>query len=488
MANLEAQASPLAAPASLINFNVRVPVLIPLMLAGLVLRLALASIHGFGIDTGTFQSWAGTLSHDGPWNFYKPDTFTDYAPGYMYVLLVIGEMDKLLHFTNHQWEYVLKLPSIVADLGSAYLLYRMLDKEKAAVQLAATAIYLFFPCALLVGAVWGQVDSILAFFLLMTVYFIGREKPVAGAVAYTIGFLIKPQAIAALPFLAFWIVRQHPIKFRSDGAPQVPRVLLECIVVPLALTLILVTPFFELQPWKLIHQLYQATNVSNYRVNSFWAYNFWNTGGVFKMGFKCDLAGACPLGDGSGGTAAAAKFLGISTRFWSLALLATALVSIIVLLRNARSTGYLALGTALSTLAFYILLTRMHERYVFPFFLPFLLACALLKSRALWAAFFATTIIHLLNLYQVFGYYYFFNDKESAGFPNFLRIPTLYNWLQGRVFSVNTPVFGNLTNLPIIGGMETIQLMSILFVTAFVALLAWTYLVAGQRRRPAEAA
>jgi hypothetical protein len=486
MANLEAQAGPLAAPASLINFNVRVPVLIPLMLAGLILRLALASIHSFSIDTGTFQAWAVSLSHDGPWNFYKPDSFTDYAPGYMYVLLLIGEMDKLLHFTNAQWEYVLKLPSIVADMASAYLLYRMLDKEKAALQLAATAIYIFFPCALLVGAVWGQVDSILAFFLLLTVYFIGREKPVAGAVAYTIGFLIKPQAIAALPFLAFWIVRQHRIKFRSDSAPQVPRVLLECIVVPLALTIILVTPFFELQPWKLIHQLYQATNVSNYRVNSFWAYNFWNTGGLFKMGFKCDLAGACP--DGSGGTVAATKFLGISTRFWSLALLATALVSIVVLLRNARGTGYLALGTALSTLAFYLLLTRMHERYVFPFFLPFLLACALLKSRALWAAFFATTLIHLLNLYQVFGYYYFFNDKESAGYPNFLRIPTVYNWLEGRVFSVNTPIFGNLTTLPIIGSMETIQLMSILFVTAFVALLAWTYLLAGQPGRPAGAA
>jgi Gpi18-like mannosyltransferase len=258
------------------------------------------------------------------------------------------------------------MPSIVADLASAYLLYRMLDKEKAAVQLAATAIYIFFPCALLVGAVWGQVDSVLAFFLLLTVYFIGREKPVAGAAAYTIGFLVKPQAIAALPFLAFWILRQHPIKFRSEGAPQVPRVLLECIVVPLVLTMILVTPFFELQPWKLIHQLYQATNVSNYRVNSFWAYNFWNTGGLFKMGFKCDLAGACP--DSSGGTAAATKFLGMSTRFWSVAMLVTALVSLIILLRNARSTGYLALGTALSTLSFYLLLTRMHERYVFPFF------------------------------------------------------------------------------------------------------------------------
>jgi hypothetical protein len=484
MANLEAQASPLAAPASLMNFNVRVPVLIPLLLAGLVLRLALASIHGFGIDMGTFQSWAGSLAHDGPWKFYQDGKFTDYAPGYMYVLLLIGEMDKILHFSNDQWEYVLKIPSIVADLGGAYLLYRMLDGQKAAVQLVSTAIYIFFPCALLVGAVWGQVDSILAFFLLLTVHFIGKDRPVAGAVAYTIGFLVKPQAIAALPFLAVWIIRKHPIKLRSGETPQVPRVLVECVVVPLVLTLILVTPFFELQPWKLIHQLYNATNVPNYRVNSFWAYNFWNTGGLFKMGFKCDLAGACP--DASGGTAPATTFLGISTRFWSVFMLATALVSIIVLLRNARDTGYLALGTALSTLAFYLLLTRMHERYVFPAFLPFLFACALLRSRALWALFVTTAAVHLLNLYHVFGYYYFFNEKEAAGFPDFLRIPIVYDWLNGRVFSVNTPIFGNLTKLSIIGGMETLQLMSIIFMTAFVAILCWTYVMTFRRSRSGE--
>jgi hypothetical protein len=198
------------------------------------------------------------------------------------------------------------------------------------------------------------------------------------------------------------------------------------------------------------------------------------------MGFKCDLAGACP--DASGGVATATKFLGISTRFWSVAMLGTALIAIIVLLRNAKETGYLALGTAMSTLAFYLLLTRMHERYVFPAFLPFLLACALIKSRALWGLFAATAAVHLLNLYHVFGYYYFFNDQESAKFPNFLRIPTVYDWLNGRVFSVNTPIFGNMTKLSIIGSMETIQLMSIIFMTAFVAILCWTYVVMTPRR------
>jgi len=496
MANPQAQASPL--PSSLTNFGIRVPgwlVIGSLAAAALVLRLALASIHGFGIDIGTFQAWSGSLAHEGPWNFYQDGKFTDYAPGYMYVLLLIGKMVQLFNLNDSQFEYALKIPSIVADIGSALLLYRMLDKQRPVVQLFATSVYLFFPCALLVGSVWGQVDSVLAFFLLLTVYFVGRNKPVAGALAFSIGFLIKPQAAAALPFLAFWIIREHPVRWDDftafvryllppysrgrPGPPRNPRVIAECIIYPIILILILVIPFFELQPWKLLDVLYKATNVPNYRVNSFWSYNFWNTGGVFKMGFKCDLAGACD--------AKATQFLGMSTRWWSLILFATALASVIAVLRNARGMGFLALGTALSTMAFYMFLTRMHERYVFPAFLPLLLACALIQSRFLWAGFVAMATVHFLNLYHVFGYYFFFSEKERDRFPDFLRVPRLYNWLQGKAFGADPPGF--ISNLPFgIGSMETLQLMSILFVTAFVVVLAWAFVLAERRGRAIEAA
>jgi Gpi18-like mannosyltransferase len=482
MATPQAQPSSLPAPVSLINFDIRVPgwFVLGSMLAGaVVLRLALASIPGFGIDIGTFRAWSQDLSHNGPWNFYQEDKFTDYAPGYMYVLLLIGKMQQFFNLDDGQVEYILKFPSIVADVASGFLLYRMLDKQRPAVQLITTAVYLFFPAALLVGAIWGQVDSILSFFLLLTVYFIGRGKPVAGAVAYTVGFLIKPQAIAALPFLAYWIIREYPVKLRPGQAPAVPRQLVECTVYPLMLIVLLVVPFFEYEPWRLIPQLYESTNISNYRVNSFWAYNFWNTGGVFKMGFKCDLAGACDT--------PATQFLGMSTRWWSVIMLVSALAAIVAVLRNARGTGFLALGTGLSMLAFYLFLTRMHERYVFPAFLPLLLACALIQSRALWAGFIAMAAVHTLNLYQVFGYYFFFSEREAHRYPDFLRIPRVFNWLSGRAFGANPPSI--IADLPFgIGSMETTQLLSIAFVTSFVLVLAWAYVLAYRRGPAAEAA
>jgi Gpi18-like mannosyltransferase len=476
MTDVSAQAPGLPGAGTTFSFSLRVPAIIPVLLAGLVVRLALAGIDGFGVDMGTFQSWSMRLADAHPWNFYSEDFFTDYAPGYMYILWLIGEIHQVVGFTPEQYEYVLKLPAIVADLASAYLIYLMLKDKDSWVRVGAAALYLFLPITLFIGALWGQVDSILAFFLLLSVYYIGKDKPVAGAVAFTIGFLIKPQAVAALPFLAFWILRDYFPRFQGEGSERrihVPRELVMCIAVPLGVLLLLIFPFFTYEPWKLLSELYDSTNVANYRVNSFWAYNFWMIGGLFDMGFKCDLASACE-GEGA---ATATEFLGIATRYWSLIMFATAIGLVIFTMRKARGTGFLALGVALSMLAFYMFLTRMHERYVFPAFLPLLVACVLLNSRILWGAFAAAVMIHFLNMYQVFSYYYFFNAEQKVNYPDFLRIDFLYKWLE------KSDVFG--FPLPLFGTLSTVQVLSVLFVACFAAMLSAAYVLAA-RNKPAQ--
>jgi dolichyl-phosphate-mannose-protein mannosyltransferase len=434
---------------ALINFSVRLPGIGILLASGLILRLGLAFLPGFGVDIGTFQAWAGQLATNDPWNFYNTTGFTDYAPGYMYVLWLIGEANEAFHFTPDQYEYIIKIPAIIADIASAWLLYRILENEKPGIRLGAVALYVFFPASLLIGAIWGQVDSILAFFLLLSVYYIGKDKPVHGAVAYTIGFLVKPQAIAALPFLAFWILRDHYRDLKT---------VLACTIVPFLVLLVLITPFFELQPWRLVEVLYDATNVENYRVNSFWAYNFWNFGGLFDQGFRCDLQSGCPDAD-------ATEWFGIATRYWGTALFASGIVAVVVSLRNARGMGYLALGTALSVLVFYLFLTRMHERYVFAAFLPLLLATVLINSRLLWTAFIALSVVHLANLYHVYGYYY----------PNELRVEGIYDWLETGDFFGKIPVIGDGLS-SITGQLEAVQVFSFVMVASFLASMTWIIL------------
>lgn len=466
MANLEAEAVDIhAGETPLVDFSFRINAVALVFSAGLILRLLLALLPGFGVDIGVFRGWSQQLADQGPWNFYYQGSFHDYAPGYMYVLLAIGKLNNLFGITQdtvlmgvNVTEYTLKLPSIAGDMAGAYLLYKLLDTQRMEIRLGAAALYLLFPAALLIGPIWGQVDSLLAFFILLSVYYISKDRPVAGAVAFTIGFLVKPQAIVALPFLAFWIMRHHPPRWSDTSSglklPVPPRVWYECAAAGFGVLLLLIIPFFTYKPWDLINQLYNATDVANYRVNSFWAYNFWNTGGLFDWGFKPDVAG---IKAGQG------EWMGLPDRAWGIIMFVTALIAILVATRRAKGTGMLALGTALSTLAFYLFLTRMHERYVFPFFLPCLAACVLTQSRVLWATFIVLAVVHFFNLYYVYSYYN----------PNDLRVDSFFNWFEK----------GNLWHT----GLETVQWLSIIMVASFPILIACAY-VFSNRKTPAEAA
>ena len=117
------------------------------------------------------------------------------------------------------------------------------------------------------------------------------------------------------------------------------------------------------------------------------------------------------------------EFLGLTTRTWGSVLFVFTVVAVIVVLRNARGPGFLALGTSLSMLAFFVFMTRMHERNLFPFFLPFLAACVLLRSRVLWTAFVALATVNFLNMYFVYT-----NHPEEEP----LRVQGLYEWLADR--------------------------------------------------------
>ena len=506
---------------SSVEFAIRLPAIALVLAGGLVLRLFLAFLQSFQIDTGTFHAWSDQLAANDPWNFYDTDFFTDYAPGYMYVLWLFGELNQLFNFSLSTFEYILKLPSIAADLASAYVLYLFLKDQKPAYRVGAAALYLVFPPVLLIGPIWGQVDSLLALFLLLSIYFIGRERPVAGALAFTIGFLIKPQIIAALPFLAFWIMRRcrsgAPIQpstqlitglsilalgtvglllvdeepraaYRlvfggviavggieglrgfaglaldrwqsSNGLPMRHFLLsfpswYQAVGLSLALAVALIVPFFTYKPWEIIAQLYDANEV--YPVNSFFAYNVWTsafwTDGL-ATGFRPDVAGIEP-GQGT--------ILGVDHRVWAIALFLSSSAAIIWIMWKSQGMGALALGTALCVLAFYIFMTRMHERYLFAFFLPFLAAAVALNSRVLLGLFAALGTIHFLNLYHVYVYY-----QCDATHSCEIRWTAFYRW------------FEQTSNLGT--GWDTVQLLSVLLVAALPILFAAAYAVANRAR------
>lgn len=424
-----------------LDFPFEVSGIWPLLLAGFIFRIIIGAIPGtaFEIDTGTFTAWSARLADQHPWDFYSPDLFSDYSPGYLYVLWLIGELNTRLHFGPDTFVFVLKLPSIVADVGIAYVLYRFLDGQRLGLRLGAAAVYLLFPPALLIGAVWGQVDSLSIFFLILSLYWISRDRPMEGAAAYVVGFITKPQIIAALPFLAFWILRRNPPDLTKSGAGMIPAVWLKTTAAGFGVLLLLIFPFFPDYPWDFITHLKNSADVENYRVGSFWAYNFWGIWGFFKP-------------DNT-------EYAGLTYQVWGITLFAVSVLAILYSLRNANGDWALALGTALCLLAFYIFLTRMHERYMFPAFVPFLAACALSRSPLLWTAFAVLALAQFLNLYQVYAYYQ----------PNELRIQDIYQYFE------KTEVFGT--------GWQLSRVLSLITFVGFLVSLIGAYLLANPLRR-----
>jgi|FLYL01.1.fsa_nt_gi Gpi18-like mannosyltransferase len=512
MANLELEAGELEARgrAFSLDFAFAVPGIWAVVFAAFVLRLALAFFPGFGVDIGSFTAWSARLADLGPWDFYSPDYFSDYAPGYLYVLWLFGELNRHLTLSPGEFEYLLKMPPTIADVASVYLLYRLLEGRREGLRLAAAAAYAFFPAALLVGPIWGQVDSLSAFFLLLSVYMIVKDRLPAAAVAYVVGFVIKPQIVAAFPFLAFWIMKEHPPKWlpptpegwlrvtgwalvfvgaggalaaymidssqtslqaagglaavaggalvaigtyagrgreldaaegrrEPAGIPVPPAGWTAAGLAGFAALVLLIYPFFPGAPWDFVDQLRRATEVDIYRVTSFWAYNFWGFVGFFKS-------------DGQ-------EYLFLSYRHWGLLMFAVAVAGTLFALKDVKENWGLALGTALCTLAFYVFLTRMHERYMFPVFLPLLAACVLRNHPALWWMLGLLSLLHFVNLYHVYMWY---NDNE-------LR----WEWL-----------FRRLEDPDFLGtGLEARRALSLPMWLSFPMLLATTYLLARSARR-----
>ena len=170
-----------------------------LLVLALFSRLAVAVLApGFPVDVGSFSAWANRMAEVGPGRFYAAGYFSDYPPGYMLVLWPLGWLGRLLG--TGTTETMVKLPSILCDLGVVWLLYRAAEKRvsrKAAAWLAA--LYAFNPLTFLAGAAWGQADSVPSLLLLLCVLFIIDGRWRIALPVYVLAVLMKPQALMAGP-------------------------------------------------------------------------------------------------------------------------------------------------------------------------------------------------------------------------------------------------------------------------------------------------
>jgi len=373
--------------------------LLVLFAIGLVIRLVLAHYsEGLAFDVGLFREWSDRLVERGPAHFYEPGYFADYPPGYLYVLFLLGKISLLVRGEPPSIG-VLKLPAIIADLGVAVFALLLAARitprglvGRIPARVAAAGAILLNPALILVSAVWGQVDSVLALLVLAAIYALATKplsipREMCGVALIAIAVATKPQALLALPILAIIVVRSHLGVATAKSRPWpkvVARVGLD-VVLASAIVVAMFAPF-GVGPTE-IPDFYRTAG-SVYRFTSLWAFNVWGAVGFYRP----DIG---PTAVTVGGIAA--YYVGVA---------AFAVATAALMVRAWRALSRLVdtnidavFGAIAITCAAFALLTRMHERYLY---LAVAALAPLVGQRPFRRAFATISLFFFLNVHFVY--------------------------------------------------------------------------------------
>jgi len=381
--------------------------LLLLLFAGLLIRIALIPWGAFGYDVDGMSEWTRQL-HAAPLaEFYAAEMMVppDHLPGDLWVLLGLGWAARLVapgtDFNGDGYMMALKAVAVVADLLVGMLLH-FIARGFVGVRraLLVTAAFVLNPAAIFLSAVWGQWDSVsmalaLAALLLTLRGQVGWALPVLA-----IATLIKPQLILLAPlYVVYAVRRKRPddlagVRAWWRGAARTLPTVVGGGVASLVVVVLICLPFDVGLPgmatrWTLLERLQFAAE--RYPLTTYNAYNLWTL----------------PIGRGEPPADSIEALLGFSAAGVGLVLLllayAGALAGAAFLPRAELALLWATLAT---TLAIFLLPTRVHERYLFPALVFMALLWGVVERRR-WAGIglVGLSATMFANLYFVFAFW-----------------------------------------------------------------------------------
>lgn len=195
-----------------------------IILFGIVLRV-LISISTYHQDLGAIALSGKYIVVENRWlNFYemsgkdKSETIFNYQPlAYLIPSSIYLPFKSILkgtaeNYINSDWtksylgsfnpELLLyKLPMLLADIGILLLIGKFFKNEST--KQVAQIFWSLNPLAVYVSSVLGQVDIIIAFFILLALYFYRVKKTYMALFFISLSALIKPIGLVLLPLFSF---------------------------------------------------------------------------------------------------------------------------------------------------------------------------------------------------------------------------------------------------------------------------------------------
>lgn len=270
-------------------------------------------------------------------------------------------------------DFLAKLPPMVADLGIGIFIYFYLRKNTKKA-LMFSALWLFNPISWYNSTVWGQTDSIVNLLGLIAIYMLLNKRLVAFTVWITLSLLFKSSLAVFAPVLVYLAIRQkHSLKVWATS-----------IVFALGTAFVVgiwFHPKTDYFVWLI--ELYQERilpgEIGSLSANAF---NFW---------WLVDRST----------TLDSVSLLGISARLGGFIITLT--LTVFVIIKNLKA--FLSKNTiwyllSMSAMIAFLFMTRIHPRYLYPFFPAMTLFLAF--QPALWPVYVLLSLIHLLNIYYLF--------------------------------------------------------------------------------------
>lgn len=372
-----------------------------LFLAAFLFRFLLAFLV-WHPDLNNHLDWGTRFFEYGPQQFYRGNvwnfTWPNQPPGTMYIFAGVRKLFEFVfsvfwwinvnvppfpsgiitYFESNLYPALAKLPAILADLGIAYLIYKVLqsssDKSRKGAQTTAwfaALLFLVNPVVWYNSSIWGQYDSVINFFGVLAFYFLLRKQLVGAVLAFALSLYIKASLAIFAPIFLIVALRQ-----RYKISTYVLSVGITFLTI-----LLLTLPFARGNPAIWLCELYKDKVFGQQlQVITANAFNIWATiAGIHERPHTL-------------------LFGPFSFKVWGQFLFGVTLLPVLYLVWKKRSVKVFAWSLAVVAFSSFMFLTNMHERYLYPLF-PFLTMLVAI-DKSMLPLYLGISGISFLNLYH----------------------------------------------------------------------------------------
>jgi len=329
-------------------------------------------------DVYTYERFALWSRYFGA-ELYKIAPDLNHPPSMLHILSGLLWMSEHTHLPFHFW---IRFPGILADVGSLWLVCRILGPRLAERSVFIAILFIAIaPTHILISGFHGNTDPIMIFFVMAAVWLAGyRDKPAAGGVAFGIALCIKVAPVILVPvlFLSLTGVRKRVAFFLATAA----------------LTVFAWSPYIFQEPAAVIHQVFGYKS----------SYGLWGFSWLFR-----ELANAWP----------ASQWINYEFSRFGSALVVTAIVALSVWMNRLEKKPPLYTQVGMVFLLFFTMTSGFAVQYL-AWLTPWVAELGALPV----ALFIVTGSVFLLVVYNYW----------NLGMPWYLAIA--YPWSSHQYFQV----------------------------------------------------